>query len=504
MNFLRAYPAGSNLATRARWNKIQANQIQQKVSILDSDRIHTDIVRARESLLATSRIGYQPPGLRPGAAPFHLAPEARDAHNRDLSRYRIIHGPVTFYDEDFEPSAGKSTDLYVMSTNGINLMGTSPNDKANYVQHDGRLKQREFQAEYDQIADHIVHTAQQEGRSIVTAAFGSGIYLRELNREQKAIAQKIIFQSFAKASLKYQTKVYWDAYNAEGKRTYDELKQQDPTTNYSFMQVETGDMVQIAKDLQDQRGEQVALLNAGSDRTIGGKYVAEPGKIDPRTGQVKDLPVEEKLAQQSDLLFLQSATFNEGVISEQLDLTLATAMSNSATHQTGAAVQEVTLDRGDRDFLGSLLELFQEKGPDLPLERKQSLRGEFDGIKGLTLVGDSPNATIVCTDASVEAAWHAFFYPLTEEQAAFLLPTSTSVAAPTPQTGDANPVISFALRYPEVPVSLLAGFAVAATVSLTMGVVAAATVVGVGQAYKFRYGDTTAPDDNDSEHLKKP
>jgi hypothetical protein len=373
MDFISAYatsPAASS-DELIRRRRIATLQKKQKVSVIADPRV----ISAKDSLLDTTGIDKFPTNTHLN---MKLAPNWRGAKkSRHLSRYRIIHGPVDFYSgTDFKQK--DRTQLYVMSTNGINLMGSSPTDLSDFVSSRGKLNVAAFKSEYEKIADHIVATAKSEGKKLVMPTFGAGVYLKNLSKDQQTIAKKIIFESFANAASKHQTHVYWDAYSNREKGIYDAI----PNIDRSFISVETGDMVELAKNLQ-QRGENIALLNAGSDRTIGGGYTAAPH---PGT------PTEEQTSHQSDLVFMHSRTFNEPILKSELDK----AVRLSAKQLPTTSPTQISAQKGTRRELTQVLVDFKRAHPNLNTETKATVTGhKYQAIKGLEIIGKDPNAKIV-------------------------------------------------------------------------------------------------------------
>lgn len=243
------------------------------------------------------RIGYYPYEQIPHKKYYYtpdqiiLAPDSEHADYREYTKHRLVYGPVDFYLPGKKPIT-----FNVISACGPNLMGTSPKDEQTYLDSNGNLNTDQYTQTSNELADFIVSAAKENGdEKLIMPAFGVGVYIKNVPQDQKPEAVRIMYQAFANAALKFQMNVDWIVWSREKniylqKSYLDNLKD----SNLFMNNVPHDDMLTYAAEQVD-KGIQCAVLNAGSDRTIGGKFIAK----NPTT-------VEEQLAHQSDLMLLQT------------------------------------------------------------------------------------------------------------------------------------------------------------------------------------------------------
>jgi hypothetical protein len=285
-------------ADQRRLQRLEEKQSQQAIYFLDD---FLNIEEGKE--LDTTRIGYAP--LKDVAytpEQLILAPSGEDIHpeNRRLSRYRLVYGPVDFY---LGNQLEEPTEIPVITACAPNLMGSSASDLREFSTPNGRkraLKVKEYEEECKKLADFIVGTVKQQGKSrLVMPAFGVGVYVRQLDRSSKNIAKEKMYQAFAAAALKHQIHIDWIVWAQDFAAEEDASTLASYASDNPFMQpVIHADMMLYAQALLEQQKD-IVLLNPGSDRTIGGAYTHK----NPTT-------LEEQIAQQSDLVLLHSQ-FNQ-------------------------------------------------------------------------------------------------------------------------------------------------------------------------------------------------
>lgn len=243
------------------------------------------------------RIGYYPYEQIPHKKYYYtpdqiiLAPDSDHAEYREYTKHRLVYGPVDFY-----LSGKKPITFNVISACGPNLMGTSPKDEQTYLDSNGNLNTDQYTQTSNELADFIVSAAKEHGdEKLIMPAFGVGVYIKNVPQDQKPEAVRIMYQAFANAALKFQMNVDWIVWSRE-KNVYLQKSYLDNLkgTNLFMNNVPHDDMLAYAAEQVDQN-IQCAVLNAGSDRTIGGKFIAK----NPTT-------IEEQLAHQSDLMLLQT------------------------------------------------------------------------------------------------------------------------------------------------------------------------------------------------------
>ena len=277
-----------------RLQRLEEKQSQQAIYFLDD---FLNIEEGKE--LDTTRIGYVPlKDIAYTSEQLILAPSGEDIRpeNRRLSRYRLVYGPVDFY---LGNQLEEPTEIPVITACAPNLMGSSASDLEEFSAPNGRkraLKVKEYEDECNKLADFIVGTVKQQGKSrLVMLAFGVGVYVRQLEQASKKIAKGKMYQAFAQAALKHQIHIDWIVWAQDFAAEEDASTLASYAPHNPFMQpVIHADMMLYAQALVEQQ-ENIVLLNPGSDRTIGGAYTHK----NPTT-------LEEQIAQQSDLVLLHS------------------------------------------------------------------------------------------------------------------------------------------------------------------------------------------------------
>ncbi|MCL9684496.1 hypothetical protein [Legionella maioricensis] len=295
MSFIDRYIRSALLpGDQRRLQRLEEKQSQQVIYFLDD---FLDIEEGKE--LDTTRIGYPPlKNVAYTSEQLILAPLGEDIRpgNRRLSRYRLVYGPVDFY---LGSQLEDPTEIPVITACAPNLMGSSASDLEEFSTPNGRkraLKVKEYDEECKKLADFIVDTVKQQGKSrLVMPAFGVGVYIRQLDRASKQIAKEKMYKAFAEAALKHQIQVDWVVWAQDSAAQEDAtlLASYSPDNQY-MKPVIHADMMLYAQALAEEQ-ENLVLLNPGSDRTIGGAYTHK----NPTT-------LEEQIAQQSDLVLLHS------------------------------------------------------------------------------------------------------------------------------------------------------------------------------------------------------
>ncbi len=276
-----------NAAQQTRAQRIK-NNLAKQVAYFTDDFLA--ITPGNE--LLTTRIGYVPPN---GSNITLLAPDKNQANAyRHLTRQRLVYGPVDFY---LDSQFATPTEIPIITTCAINLMGTSPHDSANFNPN-GVFNTVEYQKECDKLADFIVSAAIKHGHDrLVMPAFGVGLYIQTLAPASQDKARELMYKAFAQAAQKQQLQVDWIVWAKDPKKN--QLQQQlSALSNPYINPIIHEDFLQYGQELLANNVNAV-LLNAGSDRTVGGKYTANKGRMDK-------LPVEEQMTQQSDLALLHT------------------------------------------------------------------------------------------------------------------------------------------------------------------------------------------------------
>lgn len=299
-------------------------QLQEQQSVIFSDEFLDIPVANAAQALQTTRPG-QPNGGQPVNIPLNkAAPDPNDPATvavRTFSKFRLVHGPVDFRFDENNPQRTKPFD--VISTCAPNLMSSSTADERQFAHDNGKFEQRpgrngamqavrvldlneaEYRKACEAQADFIVKAAKDKGNdALIMPGFGVGVYIKRLSTEGQAKAREIMAEAFAKASAKHAMPIQWVAYDAKAHKQMSAavVKAQTlhPDTKLALVQ---GDMFDYLENSAQNGFKKPALLNPGSDRTIGGNFTAR----DPHTG-------EEQIAQCTDLLAIQT-TANPHLVS---------------------------------------------------------------------------------------------------------------------------------------------------------------------------------------------
>ncbi|CEG55567.1 hypothetical protein [Legionella fallonii] len=278
-------------------NHVEQTRAQRIKNKLARQQVHfTDdflAITPGDELLAT-RIGYVPPN---GTNISLLAPDKDRANGyRHLTRQRLVYGPVDFY---LGGQLDSPTEIPVITTCAINLMGTSPYDSARFNPN-GIFNATEYQKECNKLADFIVSAAKQHGHQrLVMPAFGVGLYIKTIDSTSQIKARDLMYRAFAMAAQKHQLQVDWIVWAKDTKNDPVRVQQDlSVLSNPYISPIIHADFLQYGQELLAKNVDAV-LLNAGSDRTVGGHYTANKGSMER-------LPVEEQMTQQSDLAVLHT------------------------------------------------------------------------------------------------------------------------------------------------------------------------------------------------------
>ena len=300
MEFINRYASNNPvLEDKDRIDRIKKKQNQQSIYFLN-DFLSID----EKNALATTQIGYHPLTGEEILAPSKIHAEGV----RGYSRQRLVYGPVDFYlGNQFKDLV----EIPVITACAPNLMGSSATDLNQFSSGTGtkrgtrQLKTAEYTNACNQLAEFIVVTTKnQEKDKLIMPGFGVGVYINTLNKSSQAEATRIMYQAFAQAANKHQLQIDWIIWGKETKfvpATLANTLNEYSSGNKYMKPVIADDMLEYSQKAVTN-GEKAVMLNPGSDRTIGGKYIAK----NPKT-------LEEQIAQQSDLVLLHS-TFNAPMV----------------------------------------------------------------------------------------------------------------------------------------------------------------------------------------------
>lgn len=274
----------------------EALELLQKQQIYFQDEFLK--IPTAEKGIETIRLGYKPILNEKGDVdeklPLILAPDKPNAVNRHLARHRLVYGPVNFYlNFQFE----KPTKMPVISACAPNFSGSSIKDfeaftTGNPTTKNLTLQEAPYTKACEDLATFIIKTAKENGHDkLIMPAFGVGVYVLHLNDESKKKATEIMYRAFAKAAEAFKLKIDWIIWENDPNGA--QIQKQLLEYSKAITPV-MGDLMKHSEAML-QKGENIALLNPGSDRTVGGIYT----KYQPTT-------LEEQIAQQSDLVLMHS------------------------------------------------------------------------------------------------------------------------------------------------------------------------------------------------------
>lgn len=288
LNFLDYYIRSRNSKNhpsqyREKIEEIQELNQRQRVFFHDDFLPAYKARRHREHL----RLGSQPiRGKTYNRSQLGLAPELADSTYRQLSRYRIVCGPIPY---DLDGFGKETTRINTVTACAINLMGSSRQDLQQFTPQK-RLNTELYKQETQKIVGFLLKTIKSLGATrLVMPAFGLGVYIKTLSDEDKRTAKEIMADTFANLAKEFDIVVTWVVWQNKKEREF--LEGTIPHDNH-YVQYVDGDLIHVAAT---HNSPTTYMLNPGSDRTIGGAYCS----VLPHT-------LEEKIAQISRLLILHS------------------------------------------------------------------------------------------------------------------------------------------------------------------------------------------------------
>jgi len=233
-----------------------------------------------------------------------LASEAKDPSAMDdrvFMKQRVILTEVTPY----RPRAGDAKSVSIITGCGPNLMGSSPKDLKEFSIGTGKkyrtLKSRPYKNAYRELANLICVTAKNKGKKeiVIPANFGTGAYIKTLNKQSKILARKIVRDAFAVAAKRNHIRIKGiiSSRLPNAKRQARELTE-EYRSSHSELTFQSGNFLDEMREAQPDQ----LFLNPGSDRTIGGKYIQYPSAT-----------LEEQIAQEYNLIESISAALNPKV-----------------------------------------------------------------------------------------------------------------------------------------------------------------------------------------------
>lgn len=291
MAFVSSYVEGTIPVHDERLARIEELQSKQIIAFLD-EFLNTQPGKELE----TTQIGYFP--LYTNGDSTKLAP--KEPSHRELSRYRLVYGPVDFY------LGGSPSEIHVITACAPNLSTSAP-DLAKFYPN-LKFQAALYEKECKKLADFIVGAAKNGGHDkLIMPTFGLGVYLNTLDGDSKLQAKKAMYAAFAAAAEEKGIVIDWVIWAGTNREEYSAAMQTQATLKKDGFKninpIVHKDMIEYTQECKYDK-QNVVMLNPGSDRTIGGQYHVPNKKT-----------LEEQIAQTSDLLFLHSS-FNQPMVEQ--------------------------------------------------------------------------------------------------------------------------------------------------------------------------------------------
>lgn len=220
---------------------------------------------------------------------------------------RLVIGPVTYF---FPENKGKEITVKGKKITTItacapNLSGRSSEDILTFTDGNkigdkyanchftGRGLEL-YKNRCKTLADFIVSSAKNDGKSeLIMPDFGLGLYINALTEDAKNQAREAMLTAFSEASKKYDIHISWILYSGDTKTEALAQQYNKILGENSTIFVERGD---IFAEIANADESTTAVLNPGSERTVGGDYENTGAKS-----------LEEIIADSSTLLGVSAA-----------------------------------------------------------------------------------------------------------------------------------------------------------------------------------------------------
>lgn len=255
---------------------------------------------------------------------------------REQSKHRSVGSWSLIYANSFGEASLNPVPAYILTGCGINLMGSSSKDnerflakpipkdqgKARFVSQQAKT---EFKETYKKLYLRWLWQMNQAGVQVAMVPMvGGDLYTKMLNPLEQAEAQQMIHDAFREAAEEFDTQVpknggkrhlqeiIYVLPDSGGKRSQaynkaNEVFQGYPKgkTDSPLVTITNGDMLDLSIRIKNSAPNlKVGILNAGSDRTIGGHY-----KTWESANKEGAPPVEETLATNTDFVYRQAMDY---------------------------------------------------------------------------------------------------------------------------------------------------------------------------------------------------
>ncbi len=226
---------------------------------------------------------------------------------RRLTKHRIVTSPITAYRLDSQGKVVINFRFTMTTVAAPNFSKPGLQDFKDYTQQDGSLKQQTYQKALKNILKQAL-VAQDDARVqvVILPAIGVGVYIAALTPGEQNAARNMfasaLQEALAETHFTHVQKVICSLPNEKDggqNLVLNAVTSAVSGQNLGNVELTVGniDVFAAAKNAAD-KSYNVGILNAGSDRTIGGKCEALPTTF------------EEQLFNQTDALFVQSIDYN--------------------------------------------------------------------------------------------------------------------------------------------------------------------------------------------------
>jgi len=301
-------------------------------------RLYTEIIHNDQNYHAQQRqvqLRFDPNAwvnktLSPSETLYTRNNPLNDASSRELSKYRTLTSPVTFYADGRLQRFNVPQEVVVTTACGINLMGTSPVDFQRFIQVTGIDAQgrqigvlsnpQDFKNTYKLMFTQFLRAQDAAGVNVCgIPLFGGGVYLSQLEPQEKPVALQLINEAL-KETLEteqfnnLQQVLYCLPNDATSgpNPTFDNAR--SDFNNYSgTVNLSVAPIDILDTDLIQQvtaQGLRYGVLNPSSDKAPGGGFQDQLQGIWAPPGRIPKATIEELIAHVSNLTLVQTADYN--------------------------------------------------------------------------------------------------------------------------------------------------------------------------------------------------
>lgn len=235
----------------------------------------------------------------------HADPANQASAWRHLTKHRIVTSDITAYKLD-RGRLGVDFPFTMTTVATSNFMGSSAIDEQTYIQN-GSLNARGYKDTLKLILKRALKSQDDQAvKVVVLPAIGIGVYIKKLSPADQVVARQMFGEALSEvlqdSQFRHIEEVVCalpdekdDSQNAAWADVTSACAGVTLKTNLVFANV---DVFAAAKKVADQ-GKKVGILNAGSDRTMGGIFT-----------QLKGTTFEEMLFNRTNAAWVQSCEHN--------------------------------------------------------------------------------------------------------------------------------------------------------------------------------------------------